>query len=254
MKIGHNTHPRRDMIDAIRWIGENGFDFVDLFFEGDKGSYHYIDPQKIAKALNDYGLDKVGHTAWSLPIGSEIKDLRQKAVEILQKHIEICSEIECDKMTVHAHWPSPLFNSDEGVKFQTDSLQQLADYGEPRGVQIIYESITTSRDNVANIKRILKHNPKIGFHADIGHLNLHGKDPLECMTIFQDRLAHIHMHDNDGARDLHLPIGCGMIDWNTLIKNLKTFYDGTITLEIFSPDKDYVLLSRRKLKEKWEKY
>ena len=64
---------------------------------------------------------------------------------------------------------------------------------------------------------------------------------------------HIHLHDNDGQRDLHLPMGTGIIDWDALIKTLKRIYDGTITLEVFSRDKDYVLLSQKKLKEKWEK-
>jgi sugar phosphate isomerase/epimerase len=30
-------------------------------------------------------------------------------------------------------------------------------------------------------------------------------------------------------------------------------YDGTITLEVFSPDRRYLLFSREKLKELWEK-
>ena len=32
----------------------------------------------------------------------------------------------------------------------------------------------------------------------------------------------------------------------------KSGYDGTITLEVFSPDRRYLLFSREKLKEIWE--
>ena len=36
MQIGFPTHPRKDMVDEIHWIGANGFDFADLFFEADR--------------------------------------------------------------------------------------------------------------------------------------------------------------------------------------------------------------------------
>jgi sugar phosphate isomerase/epimerase len=48
-------------------------------------------------------------------------------------------------------------------------------------------------------------------------------------------------------------MGVGNIDWENLINVLKKYYDGTITLEIFSRDRDYVLLSKEKLKKLWKK-
>jgi sugar phosphate isomerase/epimerase len=47
-------------------------------------------------------------------------------------------------------------------------------------------------------------------------------------------------------------MGTGSINWERLIKLLKGYYDGTITLEIFSRDRDYALLSRDKLRKLWE--
>ncbi len=129
----------------------------------------------------------------------------------------------------------------------------MCTFAQENGVTIIYESITTPKDSEKNIRKILDLNPLVGFHADIGHLNLYGRNPVDYLTAFKDRLMHIHLHDNDGQRDLHLPMGTGIIDWDALIKTLKSVYDGTITLEIFSRDKDYVLLSQKKLKERWEK-
>ncbi len=251
MKIGHCTHPRRDIVGELRWIGEHGFEFADLFLEHEVDADR-IDVGSISEALKDYRLDAVGHTAWYLPIGSDMRDLRQAAVEILKKYVLICAKLACRLMTVHANWPSPLFNAEEGIVFQTESFQQLCPFAKDHGVTIIYEPITTPKDSEKNIRKILDLNPLLGFHADIGHLNLYGKNPSDCLAAFKDRLMHIHLHDNDGQRDLHLPMGTGMIDWDMLIKTLKSIYDGTITLEIFSRDKDYVLLSQRKLRERWE--
>jgi sugar phosphate isomerase/epimerase len=74
------------------------------------------------------------------------------------------------------------------------------------------------------------------------------------LQAFHDRLAHVHLSDNFGKReDLHLPLGAGAIDWRSIISMLKSFrYHGTITLEVFSSDRRYLLLSRDKLREIWE--
>jgi len=46
-------------------------------------------------------------------------------------------------------------------------------------------------------------------------------------------------------------MGAGSIDWRRTIKVLKRYYNGTITLEVFSRDRDYALISREKLIRLW---
>ena len=53
MKIGFPTYPRNSMVDEIYWIGKNGFDFADLFFEADKAEAHQIDPAGVRNALTE---------------------------------------------------------------------------------------------------------------------------------------------------------------------------------------------------------
>lgn len=252
MKIGFPTYPRNDIIEEIRWIGNNGFDFADLFFEADKAEADQIDPAAVRSALDQYGLDCVGHTPWYLPIGSPSRALRASAVEILKQYVLLCSRIPCSKLTVHGNWAFGLFTAEEAIGYQTESLQTLATFAGGYGVTIMYESINTPRDSVKNIRKILELNPEVDFHADIGHLNLYGKDPAACLVELKDRLSHVHLHDNNGQTDLHLPMGAGMIRWDHLIKTLKSFYDGTITLEVFAPDRAYALLTKEKLLEKWQ--
>jgi sugar phosphate isomerase/epimerase len=239
------------MTDQIRWIGENGFDFAELFFEEDQGETRRNDPVQIRRQLDAYDLDVICHAAWSLPIGSEFREFRETAVAIIRRYILFSHEIQSRALVVHANWPASLFTPEEGIRFQTESLRQITRFAAQYHVGILYESLNTRFDSMENIRTILAQNPDIGFHADIGHLNLWGREPITCLKAFKDRLSHIHMHDNNGEADLHLPIGTGNIDWDKLIAALKTFYDGTITLEIFSEDKDYVLLSKKKLSEKW---
>jgi len=98
----------------------------------------------------------------------------------------------------------------------------------------MYEPIDTLQDNAANLARILNGIPSLYLTLDLGHANLFGKNIEEFIEEFHKRLRHVHLHDNDGRRDLHLPMGTGNINWEKVLKGLKRYYEGTITLEVFS--------------------
>ncbi len=88
----------------------------------------------------------------------------------------------------------------------------------------------------------------------MGHAFLNGGDvSIENMAKkFSDKLLHVHASDNNGKDDLHLPIGAGKINWEKAVKALKAAgYDGTITLEVFSQDTEYLQISKRKFEEIW---
>jgi sugar phosphate isomerase/epimerase len=59
--------------------------------------------------------------------------------------------------------------------------------------------------------------PWFGFCLDIGHQNSFSKTPLEEWLDASARyLKEIHLHDNDGTFDYHLPVGEGNIDLDLL--------------------------------------
>jgi len=251
MKIGFPTFPRGNIIKEIEWIGKNGFDFVDLFIEEDQIMPEKIDIKKTKQAIDKYKLGVVGHTAWYMPIGSPSRALRDAAIKEISRAFRVFEKLGAKYVTVHANWPSGMFSTEEGIDFQVESLKILAKKAKKHKLSIMYESLDGKKDTLENVEAILSKVPEIFFHIDIGHVNVHGRKPEEFIKKLKDRLVHVHMHDNDGSKDLHIPIGCGNIDWNSLIKTLKNNYDGTITLEIFSQDKDYVLMAKDKLKKMW---
>jgi sugar phosphate isomerase/epimerase len=75
----------------------------------------------------------------------------------------------------------------------------------------------------------------------------------EILGHYGVRLRHVHLHDNKGGHaDLHLALGAGNIDVAGQIALLKQHgYDGTITLEVFSPDRHFLAYSRDRLRELW---
>jgi sugar phosphate isomerase/epimerase len=99
--------------------------------------------------------------------------------------------------------------------------------------------------------------PLLRFHLDSGHAKLErGHDRWdEYLARLGAKLLHVHLSDNDGTADQHLPLGAAprsRTAWPQHIKKLKaTGYDGTITLEVFAPHKEYLLLSRDLLRRWW---
>jgi sugar phosphate isomerase/epimerase len=112
-------------------------------------------------------------------------------------------------------------------------------------------------DQLENVVAIMEQVPLLRFHLDGGHAKLErGYDRWdEYLERLSPKLLHVHLSENDGTADQHLPPGAAprsTTDWPQHVKKLKaTGYDGTITLEVFAPQKDYLLLSRDLLRRWW---
>ncbi|MCQ2462229.1 MAG: sugar phosphate isomerase/epimerase [Clostridia bacterium] len=75
----------------------------------------------------------------------------------------------------------------------------------------------------------------VGVCLDIGHINYSGVPHEEWFDILGDRTGYLHLSDNKGRFDDHLPIGDGTVNWDRvrgLIKYLPE--DIPVTLEVGS--------------------
>ena len=91
--------------------------------------------------------------------------------------------------------------------------------------------------------------PNVRFHLDVGHANIRpqGQPPRlpALLGAFGDRIAHVHVHDNKGRYDEHLPLGVGSVDWPDAARRLRaTGYDATVTMEVFADERAYTDASR----------
>jgi sugar phosphate isomerase/epimerase len=75
--------------------------------------------------------------------------------------------------------------------------------------------------------------PSARFCLDVGHLLAFARTSwLEWVTSLERWLGQLHLHDNHGLRDEHLPVGKGDFDFVGLFSCLKTRkIEPLITLE-----------------------
>ena len=63
---------------------------------------------------------------------------------------------------------------------------------------------------------------ELGFCLDIGHLLIFSQVTLgQWLDAFSDGLFELHLHDNNGHRDLHQPVGEGTFDFKSLCSQIE---------------------------------
>ena len=162
-------------------------------------------------------------------------------------------------MNTHYDKPPKFFTDRQIVGWHTEVLGLLCEEAAGIGVTIVLEHVPFAGGNQLElIDSILGNVPLLRFHLDSGHAKLErGQDRWnEYIDRFGPKLAHVHLSDNDGTADQHLPLGAvprSTTDWPPHIRKLKASgYDGTITLEVFAPEREHLLLSRDLLRQWWD--
>ena len=250
------NHPGHDVLQEIEWIAEMGMGFVDLTLEPPMAASWRVDGSAIRRALSRHALKVVGHTAFYLPIASGIEEIRRAALEELRRCVDVFAGIGARWMNVHPDRHAPMHDRKFFVERNLMTLRELLPYAAERGIGIMVENLPGDFNSAAQLGELLDPLPELGLHLDIGHANLLVVQSTvdELLAAYGERLRHVHLHDNKGgSADLHLPLGTGVVNVRTAVKALKAqAYDGTITLEVFTPDRHHLAYSRDILRRIWD--
>jgi sugar phosphate isomerase/epimerase len=258
MKIGAMNHPARDPLAEIEWIGQNGFDFVDFTLEPPAADPDLVNPAAVRATLNRFHLGVVAHTAWFLPFGTPFAGIRKACLGEFRRALAVAHKIGATVMNAHYSKAPGFFSKEQVIEWHVEVLAQLCEEAAAVGVTIVLEHIPHGgSDQLENIVAIMERVPLLRFHLDSGHAKLErGYDRWEeYLDRLGSKLLHVHLSENDGTADQHLPLGAvprSKTNWPQHVRKLKAAgYDGTITLEVFAPHPEYLLLSRDLLKKWW---
>ncbi|MGC8812409.1 MAG: sugar phosphate isomerase/epimerase family protein [Candidatus Aenigmatarchaeota archaeon] len=246
----------------IQSIKKYGFDFVEIGIEWPEGSVEKLLKKRkaIIKLLKENKMFAIGHTAWWMDFSSPYEGVRKAWIKEAKRKIDAAKKLGISQITFHTH--SRIINQfykkyhEEALENFISSLKELVEYAKKKNVEILIENAGEWGEITSFnlIKYIAYRVPEIKIHLDIGHAYIFGgmKNVKRFILTFKDRIAHLHMHDNRGKKDEHLPIGKGKINYKTVVKLLKRIsYNGTITFEVFTSRKD-AKKSMEKIRKLWE--
>lgn len=259
MILGAMNNPNKPPAKEIARFGELGFAYVDLTAEAPQATPELLlkHEKQIRDALSTSKMKVVGHTPWFFEISHPYESIRKAVMAEMKASISACAKFGAEKVGIHPDPMSFLHASREKfLSDYTNSVAELNSHAKELGVTLLIETYEDRFLRPDELEKIFLRLPDARFTLDIGHAFLNGGDASIDRSVkrFADRLLHVHASDNNGDKDLHLPIGAGKINWDKAVKALKAAgYDGTVTLEIFSPDTEYLAIGKRKFEEIWRR-
>ncbi|MBQ7565841.1 MAG: sugar phosphate isomerase/epimerase [Oscillospiraceae bacterium] len=270
LKIGIETaiSSARTLEDVYRYIADAGFDGVDASlnkllthtmirnremptaFSDEKTLLDAAAP--FGDAAKRYGLETFqAHAPFPPYSGDAAYDA--KLQEMFIWFVHACDAIGCRKLVVHpvlglADFP---LSWEEELEKTVALYASLIPAAKQYGVMICTENMFRTQKCAKNIKKVeeicsdipeacemlddlnaLAGEKLFGFCLDTGHLLLLGKDVARAMVQLGDRLAALHIHDNNGLVDQHLGPYMGIQDWDRFVDGIvASNYRGVLSFE-----------------------
>jgi sugar phosphate isomerase/epimerase len=251
--------------EIVRFHGL-GFDYAEIGIEEPNATPQILIRQKneILGLLSLNGMFAVGHTAYWVGFGSSHEKVRRGWIEEAKDMIQAASELKIGLLNFHFYGRHGMIGATEQSKNTflqnfTDAMRELTQLAATRKVSLMLENAPPEKpirlESIECFSHVMKNVPALRFHLDVGHAFIENRmrGVRDYIAAFGDRLAHVHIHDNHGKQDEHLPLGKGKIDTRKVIRLLKDInYDRTITFEVFPSHADAVR-SMRYFSKQWNK-
>jgi sugar phosphate isomerase/epimerase len=206
--------------------------------------------KEVAEANN---LDFVVHAPWAgINIAVLSPVLRRAILKRLEKSIVYAGQLGCRLWLFHPGSKTALSHIYPGKDWQQnlDSVRFLLRVARREGVEVAIENVPEPfpflLKDVGDFHRFYEElNDDIGIVLDVAHAHLNSQIQ-DFMMQFPEKIVHMHVSDNDGVSDLHLGIGYGCIDWESVAEIVKgAKYSNLIVLE----STDHVSESLQALRE-----
>ncbi|MCX6728643.1 MAG: sugar phosphate isomerase/epimerase [Candidatus Saccharibacteria bacterium] len=225
--VGDIEHYLKNISDSgfktIQWLQHWEHDFI----------YTKPEIEHISKILQKYKLllyDIHGPVGYEKNWFSNIEYQRLAGVELVKNRIEMCKALGGSVVVMHV----PKLDSRIDTQWiqVRKSLNELQETSAKNNVRIALENMEYESFN--GIKELFSeyNSDFIGLCYDSGHGNICG-DGLDQLDLVKERLISVHLHDNNGLEDQHMPIFTGTVDWEKLAQIIaESPYGKFLTFEI----------------------
>ena len=247
--IGNYYLDRYGIEEGARKMAEHGYGALDfgfvstnsIFYSDNEADYLPV-IEKYTTALKNNGIKiEQIHGPWRYPPKDATEEDRAERFEKMAKSLRLAKLVGAKYVALHPIMPFGAEsdeNPDEVYKINRDYYSALAKIAEELGVTICLENMPFREFPLSSCESIMAlikdiSSPAIRFCFDTGHAIYYGEPIAESVKkVGSEYLRILHVHDNDGDGDDHLPPYEGSIDWGKFIEALYDIgYDGVLNLE-----------------------
>ena len=236
--------------ENIRRIKEFGVG-IEIYFDNDAiDRVGREDAKMLSSLLDNEGIVCTVHAPFmDLSPGGVDHTIRSITKDKLKKSIEMANILHAKGIVCHGGYNKWFYDGRAQVWLNAsldtwEDVLKEADKDLPVMIENIFE------EEPSTLIELLGHFEGKGlyFCFDSGHFNLFSKVSVENWVMpLSKKIREMHLHDNRGASDDHMPIGMGTFPFREL-KRLISRLDGILyTTEIH--DQNYAAESIKRLKE-----
>lgn len=227
--------------ELIGQIREGGFNALEVFCSRahfDYGSKQEIRDFAAALAAQQMTLDSL-HAPTSKDTSAtresgqplslcEVEKVRRiEAMDEFKRALDVSEDLKFSRMVLHMGGSRETADPRKrDAAFST--LEHLVLHAHHAGVTLAVENTTSEMGQPEYLRAFVGETRLTGlrFNFDIGHAHL-ADGPAEgrlekSFDPLRDLVTSVHLHDNHGEKDEHLPPYEGSIDWSAAIPLLKT--------------------------------
>lgn len=241
---GERTYGRFSVASMVDFISETGFDGIDVSLESIVSYGDYDDSWRsvyynLASRAAALGLIlPVCHLPFIMPDPDDAIAMKRFSASVRQG-IDAAGFMNIKEAVIHPivrH--SSRCGYDEWVRRNMEFLSPLCERAAIKGISLAIENMAgiPYRDGSGNPVKgdiaygsraedvcLLADKLHTGICWDFGHANLTGLCQSAELSVVGDRLSVLHIHDNDGVHDLHLPplSDGGNVDWDDAAEGLR---------------------------------
>lgn len=260
MQYGAMNFPIKPVTDELIDIAALGFDYLELTMDPPQAHYSIIRQQmnSIRSALDASSLNIICHLPTFVSTADLTDSIREASLQEMFHSLEVAAELGSQKVVLHPGHIGGLgvYVKEAALARANDSLASIIGRAQALGLCVCLENMFPRCQAYfcpADFVEIFQRFPDLKLTLDTGHANIaspNGRRILEFIEKYGHRIGHLHVSDNHGERDDHIPVGAGTIDFLKIAKALaKCGYDDTATLEIFTEDRRLLKKSRDRFKE-----
>lgn len=235
-----------DYEKGFQKLHEHGYDCVDLGLAIPSVPLYSLTESEYERFLTAVADSAVAngveifqmHGLWSSDMVVDTDEKRHRQAEFYKKQLRGAAFLGCKNMVIHpcmpCGWWGDAQHRDEMLNRQMDELEAILPTAEQFGVTICLENMPLGIATTSFIKELVRtaNHKLVKACFDTGHAHVQKENIYESLLLLGGDLQVLHVHDNNGQLDLHLPPFMGNIDWNGFVSALKTIrYNGCLSLE-----------------------
>jgi len=193
--------------------------------------------KELGKMLGELGVKCTVHAPFmDLSPGGVDRTVRAITKDKLKRSVGLANLLHALAIVCHPGYDKWRFDGNQKLWLDASMDTWTAVIGEAdRNLLVLVENIF--EDEPATLIELFENfrDKNLNFCFDSGHFNLFSKVPLsEWLGPLKSRIREMHLHDNHGRSDEHLPIGMGTFPFRELKAFVRQLDNIVYTTEIHS--------------------